>query len=462
MIKDLSPSLIESAKQVLETNQIINSKGNPIGNSSETRIFHDWFGNSKGIDKENRPIVVYLKSTEPVNGEYGIGVYCYPIKMESEEKPYYMKFTNPYIHDYDVLIDPLLTNGIFGMGHDCIVVKGNHIDCFILTSKDQLKEINNGSGYYPPFPVDLSDMDRERMRRNLLDSPYTPSPFCKPFFKAWSLHDNKTLDIHPLLHSIAGIGINEATSDEFNNWTSETEDNKNYKLGIDNSYETNVHVGHRYHSLRDSHPELFKLHCGNLSIPEERTLYNYCNVGLYHGEKTGSNRINSHLLEASRHNMRPQPNIKHGNGSEFNIQEMDTILNSKQLPHKLVTYSGVGFDPYKEVNRHGIMESPTYLSSSTRRLTAANYALMHNKTGGEHHILEINHNTGDTGIYIGNKNNISKFADDEYIIPRGISLKIDPNPVHFPMLHNGKHHIFKIWKTYRHNPQEYYNDKRPS
>ena len=77
-----------------------------------------------------------------------------------------------------------------------------------------------------------------------------------------------------------------------------------------------------------------------------------------------------------------------------------------------------------------------------RRFTAGKYAVIYGND--THHILQIKHQAGDAGVYIGNKTPLSIFSDDEYILPRGINLKLNGKTT---LTHNN--HTFHIWDVDR-------------
>ena len=249
--------------------------------------------------------------------------------------------------------------------------------------------------------------------------------------------------------------LNESSS-EFHQWAMETEVRPT-KLPIDAYL--------RYGNEKDNrqmaelgmspmtHPELFAIHSGALTPTESSTVSDFSHIGLRQNPpySSGSMRINTHLIGAHEHKMQPNPFIRHHNGEIFDLHAMDSSIGKSRLPNDLVTYSGVGFDPSTKTNQHGIVESPSFLSTSTRRYVAGKYALANG--GNEHHILKIHHSVGDHGIYVGNRTHLSMFSDDEYILPRGILLKLGNKEQY----RNGNH-VFNVWSATRHNQNQEYSE----
>jgi hypothetical protein len=253
------------------------------------------------------------------------------------------------------------------------------------------------------------------------------------------------------------FGLYESFSD-FHNWAMQTE-SKFTKLQID-SYlrnddkKDNEQIGDRLRNTPMSHPDLFHTHFNGLNHDERKTAHDFIHIGLRQDPQysSGSVRINTHLLGAYNADAIPQPFIKHHNGELFDLHTMDKALENSKLPHDLTTYSGIGFNPADHLIDRSILKSPTFLATSTRRFVSGKYALGY----GEklHHILQIQHHKNDSGLYVGNITPLSSFSDDEYILPRNTTLKIDG---HTDYIHHDR--TFRVWDTSRYLSNQSHNDE---
>lgn len=269
-------------------------------------------------------------------------------------------------------------------------------------------------------------------------------------------HDGKipiAFSLHDFLRSYNDhndyFSLNESES-SFHQWANETEIEPS-KLPVDTYVKDDSEL-----SMKDrvqmvsknfdpmTHKKLFLLHAKNLNEPERKVVHDYLHMGLRQSPilASGSAHINRHLLNASMANMQPNPHIKHGNGEVFDLHTMDTAVGKSKLPHELITYSGIGFDPSNISDSKQRLILPAFTSSSTRRFIAGKYAIQHG--GNEHHILQIHNKVGDSGIYTGNRNILSSFSDDEYILPRAEMLKI-----HNKNEYQHGNHKFHVWGVER-------------
>jgi hypothetical protein len=290
------------------------------------------------------------------------------------------------------------------------------------------------------LPQSLIDTADQLLRSRLLSHSGT-----KILNDIWSIHHEcDPYFIHPILQS-----LNEHT-DEFHSWINATEDTptklhiKSYlQLGISTD---NEQMNHRLITVPMSHPELFHETHAKMTDHHKSIVRSYSEIGLRHNQyPSGSYRINKFLIDASDARMPPNPQIRHHPyGDIFDIRHMDDAIQSHHLPHKLTTYSGIGFNPEHIIDKDGYFNSPAYMSSSTRRFVSAKYAIQHDDTS--HHILQINHNVGNTGIYVGNRTHLTQFSDDEFILPRQSILKVDSDP----MIYHISGHTFHVWNTHRH------------
>lgn len=261
--------------------------------------------------------------------------------------------------------------------------------------------------------------------------------------RGWSIHHEYSPDfIHPLL-----AALNESSS-EFHKWLNVTEETEN-KLRVKSYLQQGIpsdvaQIKHRGATLPMTHPALYHSPYFNLSLHHRGVVREYSEIGLRCGYSSGSAFINRHLIAADAAKVTPNPHIiHHPYPDTFDLHGMDAAINTSRLPHDMVTYSGVGFDPAKTVNEDGIFKTPAFMSSSTRRFTAAKYAIQHNDK--EHNIIQIHHSAGDSGLYVGNRSGLTQFSDDEFIIPRNSSFKVDTTPTTY----EDGDHIFHVWNAHR-------------
>lgn len=193
---------------------------------------------------------------------------------------------------------------------------------------------------------------------------------------------------------------------------------------------------------------LLRKHKANRTSDDETALKSYVSAGLDAGHETGSRALNYHLLEMHNAN-KPKPSsfeLKNEDGGKihYNLTHLDAALNRNKLTEPLTTYSGIGFDPSKLGSHSGVVHMPSYTSSSLDKKTATKYAAT---VGDTKHVIQIEHDVGHPGAYIGNDKTVTPFRDNEYIMPRGSNLSIHPIPEEHRSEHDGEH--FKIWKARR-------------
>ena len=144
--------------------------------------FYKWFGQSKIIDTNNQPMIMYHKSRckelfnefrlddiekNQHNVHYGIyfvnAHYSHNISYIGDGLEYYvfLKIDNPfYIFDnngqpYDMLGQTLIfidvskdyCENLKSKGYDGIIIKSSHYDQYIAFNSSQIKSVNNNGDY---------------------------------------------------------------------------------------------------------------------------------------------------------------------------------------------------------------------------------------------------------------------------------------------------------------------------
>jgi hypothetical protein len=144
--------------------------------------FYNWFGESKIVDTNNQPMIMYHKSrckelfnefklddTEknPYNSDYGVffvnAHYSHNISYIGDGLEYYvfLKILNPfYIYDfnsqpYDMLGQTLLyidvsksyCDDLKAKGYDGIIIKSNLYNQYVAFEPHQIKSVNNDGNY---------------------------------------------------------------------------------------------------------------------------------------------------------------------------------------------------------------------------------------------------------------------------------------------------------------------------
>jgi len=144
--------------------------------------FYKWFGESKIVDTNNNPMIMYHKSRckelfsefrlndiekNPYNTDYGIffvnAHYSQSISYIGDGMEYYvfLKMVNPfYIFDFnnqphDMLGQTLVfidvskpyCEDLKARGYDGIIIKSNHYDQYVAFEPNQIKSVNNDGNY---------------------------------------------------------------------------------------------------------------------------------------------------------------------------------------------------------------------------------------------------------------------------------------------------------------------------
>jgi len=153
---------------------------NIIPNFNEN--FFKWFGDSKIVDTNNQPMIMYHRSRckelfnefrlenvekNPYNVDYGIffvnAHYSSHISYIADGLEYYvfLKMINPfYIFDFDnqpydmlgqtlVFIDVSKSycEDLKSKGYDGIIIKSNHYDQYVAFEPNQIKSVDNNGDY---------------------------------------------------------------------------------------------------------------------------------------------------------------------------------------------------------------------------------------------------------------------------------------------------------------------------
>jgi hypothetical protein len=146
--------------------------------------FFNWFGESKIVDTNNQPMIMYHKSrckelfndfklenTEknPYNVDYGVyfvnAHYSNNISYIGNGLEYYvfLKMLNPFYiydnngHPYDMLGQMLIfidvskpyCDDLKLKGYDGIIIKSNHYDQYVAFEPNQIKSVDNNGEYNP-------------------------------------------------------------------------------------------------------------------------------------------------------------------------------------------------------------------------------------------------------------------------------------------------------------------------
>jgi len=144
--------------------------------------FYNWFAESKIIDTNNQPMIMYHKSRckelfeefrleniekNPYNVDYGVffvnAHYSHNISYIGDGLEYYvfLKMLNPfYIYDnngqpYDMLGQTLVfidvskpyCEDLKERGYDGIIIKSNNYDQYVAFEPNQIKSVNNNGDY---------------------------------------------------------------------------------------------------------------------------------------------------------------------------------------------------------------------------------------------------------------------------------------------------------------------------
>ena len=144
--------------------------------------FYSWFEQSKIVDTNNQPMVMYHKSRckelfnefrleniekNPYNVDYGVffvnAHYSHHVSYIGDGLEYYvfLKMVNPfYIYDFnsqphDMLGQTLVfidvskpyCEDLKAKGYDGIIIKSNHYDQYVAFEPNQIKSVNNNGEY---------------------------------------------------------------------------------------------------------------------------------------------------------------------------------------------------------------------------------------------------------------------------------------------------------------------------
>ena len=144
--------------------------------------FYKWFGESKVVDTNNQPMIMYHRSRckelfsefqleniekNPYNVDYGIffvnAHYSHNVSYIGDGLEYYvfLKMLNPfYIYDfngqpYDMLgqtlvfidVSKFYCEDLKSKGYDGIIIKSNLYDQYVAFEPNQIKSVNNNGNY---------------------------------------------------------------------------------------------------------------------------------------------------------------------------------------------------------------------------------------------------------------------------------------------------------------------------
>lgn len=198
----------------------------------------------------------------------------------------------------------------------------------------------------------------------------------------------------------------------------------------------------------DEHAELAHEHALNLDSHHYHSVDAYITGGLEDGHETGSKHVNDHLINAHKAKRQPKKEFAFGEDEDFqkvlNLDHLDDALSKNKLEKQLTTYSGIGFHPQKLMKDGNMIHLPAYTSSSTNRAAALMYAKK--DEDGVHHVIQIKHPKGSTGLYIGDNEDFSPFYQKEHIMSRNSTIKVNPTPEeHMDNMGNKVH----VWKATR-------------
>jgi hypothetical protein len=253
--------------------------------------------------------------------------------------------------------------------------------------------------------------------------------------------------------------VNEETEHDFHNWVSKTEPDgylpfQASKL-IKNTSRDSAVSNWRGNQVYNHNTDLVAQHKKNLTGEDMHNINHLTTGGLSYGGETGSALINDHChKQFKKDGVKPshftipkndEENDDYTSGSKINLDSIDNSLKKNKLEKSMKTYSGIPFNPSDRVGKQGLLHLPAFTSSTRNRGTAAIYASAAKRATGSDvsHILEIHHPKGATGAYIGNDEDYTPFSDDEFIHPRGTTLKIHPEPTKYDLEDGKECHVWK-------------------
>lgn len=166
-----------------------------------------------------------------------------------------------------------------------------------------------------------------------------------------------------------------------------------------------------------------------------------------------SKPINNFLFGAKNDNLQVPSELPVSGYHNFShdIQGLDSAIHRNRLKHDLVTYSGIDWNPAEKI-QGGLLHLPAYTSTTLDKHIAYKFATGHvekSKTPTKDmHIIRMINPVGSTGFYTHNDPVITQFDEEhEYVIPRGITVKINP----FPKIVSVGDKKLHIWDAHR-NP----------
>ena len=243
--------------------------------------------------------------------------------------------------------------------------------------------------------------------------------------------DNKNVCDKPLPAVDISHHKDKKINEDVVNWANKTQPAEHayddIKIG------SNGLIHRRLAKTIDAHAKLAEEHINNLSGNHHAAVNAYVMGGLSSGDETGSRRVNNHLLRCHKEGTEPKKNFsfKDEDGEEthnLNIDHLDDALKQNKLKKSLTTYSGIGFNPSDVMDKRNKLHIPAYTSSSTNRSVALLYAGDSRDSNGVHHVLQVTHPKGSTGLYMGDNEDLSPFGQKEHISPRNMTLSVNPTP----------------------------------
>jgi len=147
-----------------------------------------------------------------------------------------------------------------------------------------------------------------------------------------------------------------------------------------------------------------------------------------HSDMVESGKTNSHTSNAIK-------GIDHPSIKSYihNISALDNLTRDHiKTPHELDLFTGIHTDPSKITNKYGKVHLPAYTSSTTNYDTGKFFAKLKSgagdspKSGIVSHVLRIKYPKDSNGAYIAHHSNHT--SEHEFLLPRGLTLKIHKNP----------------------------------
>lgn len=246
--------------------------------------------------------------------------------------------------------------------------------------------------------------------------------------------------------------VEDGTHDDMNKWVSQTE--WEYSLGhpIEShaDFEDEDYIVDKI--LRSqgeipTHPKLSAAYLDSIkSLGGKDVVNTYVSAGLRNGLSSGSRHINDHLVASKEQGIQFDDPIVHRNGEKFNVKEMDNLIKSNPLPHDLIVYAGLSYDPNTKASKFGLFTVHGYFSCTTKRATAARYAMGDLFKRSDFHIIECRVPRGTGAIYLGHNGELSDYKDDEVILGRNTDFKIIKETI-YKSEYKGKQRTFHIWQV---------------